>query len=76
MQKSRFDTVGEIDTIMAIKSSNHFTNMEYEPSEDKFLEAETEEDDEKPVDKWDDTEEDNLDFINEYKLEDDEEETY
>lgn len=51
--------------------------MEYEPSEDKFLETETEiEEDEKPVDKWDDTEEDNLDFINEYKLEDDEEETY
>lgn len=63
--------------MMAIKNSNHFINMEYEPSEDKFLETETEiEEDEKPVDKWDDTEEDNLDFINEYKLEDDEEETY
>lgn len=76
IQKSRFDTSGEIDTIMAIKISNHFTNMEHEPSEDKFLEAELEEEEEKPVDKWDDTEEDSLDFINEYKLEDEDEETY
>ncbi len=51
--------------------------MEHEPSEDKFLEAGLEEEEsEKPVDKWDDTEEDSLDFINEYKLEDEEEETY
>ena len=76
MQKSRFDTAGGIDTIMAIKSSNHFINMEHEPSEDKFLEAETEVEEEKVIEKWDDTEEDNLDFINEYKLEDDEEEKY
>ena len=50
--------------------------MEHEPSEDKFLETEAEEEEEKATEKWDDTEEDSLDFINEYKLEDDEEEKY
>jgi hypothetical protein len=62
--------------MMAIKSSNHFINMEHEPSEDKFLETEAEEEVEEKTEKWDDAEEDSLDFINEYKLEEDEEETY
>lgn len=62
--------MGKIDTIRGIKISNHFKNMEHDPSEDAFLEKNNEEKGEE-TEKWDDAEEDNLDFINEYKLEDD-----